>query len=85
MGEADINQVVRALEEFLAGYQGAGGTAAKEVRVRPSGDDYDVVKVWVDLGPGVDDEACVAWARQCERDGAELATGFTLQVRAESL
>ena len=82
---SDISQAVQKVEEFLAGYTGAGGKKAKEVRVRPSGDEAGNIKVWVDLGGGVSDDACEAWAAQCQKDAAKAAGAFTLEVRAESL
>lgn len=81
----DINQAAQKVEEFLASYAGHGGKKAKEIRVRPSGDDQNEIKVWVDLGGGVDDKTCDAWAAQCKTDAAAAAGSFTLEVRAESL
>ncbi len=81
----DINQASQKVETFLAGYVGAGGKKAKEVRVHPSGDDATHIKVWVDLGPGVDDQTCDAWAAQFKTDAKAAAGSFTLEVRAESL
>jgi hypothetical protein len=85
MGTSDITQAAQKVEELLAGYTGAGGKKAKEVRVRPSGDDAGTIKVWVDLGAGVADDVCEAWAAQCQKDAAKVAGAFTLEVRAESL
>jgi hypothetical protein len=81
----DINEAAQKVEAFLASYAGHGKRTAKEVRVRPSGDDYDAIKVWVDLGSGVSDADCEAWAAQCTKDAAGVSGGFELQVRAESL
>lgn len=81
----DINQAAQKVETFLAGYAGVGGKKAKEVRVRPSGDDANHIKIWVDLGPGVDDKTCDAWAEQCKTDAKAAAGSFTLEVRAESI
>lgn len=81
----DINQASQKVEDFLAGYAGRGGKTAKEIRVHPSGDDARAIKVWVDLGGGVSDADCDAWARQCELDASSLVEDWALQVRAESL
>lgn len=81
----DINQAAQKVEEFLANYAGHDGKKAKEIRVRPSGDDQNEIKVWVDLGGGVSDDACEAWAAQCTKDAAKVAGSFQLHVRAESL
>lgn len=81
----DINQAAQKVEEFLASYAGHGGKKAKEIRVHPSGDDQNEIKVWVDLGAGVGDDVCEAWAAQCQKDAAAAAGSFALHVRAESL
>lgn len=81
----DINQAAQKVEEFLASYVGHGGKKAKEIRVHPSGDDQNEIKVWVDLGGGVSDDGCDAWAAQCQKDAAAAAGSFALHVRAESL
>lgn len=81
----DINQATQKVEEFLASYAGHGGKKAKEIRVRPSGDDANEIKIWVDLGGGVTDHACEEWAAQCAKDAAASAGSFQLHVRAESL
>jgi hypothetical protein len=81
----DINEAVQKVEEFLAAYAGHGGKKAKEIRVHPSGDVADEIKVWVDLGGGVSDHACEEWAAQCAKDMAASAGSFQLHVRAESL
>jgi hypothetical protein len=81
----DINQATQKVEAFLASYAGHGGKKAKEIKVRPSGDDQNEIKIWVDLGGGVSDDDCEAWAAQCTRDAAAAAGSFQLHVRAESL
>lgn len=80
----DINQATVDVEAFVTGFVD-GGKQAREVRVRPSGDDARVIKVWVDLGPGVDDAACTAWRTALERAAAKAGAGFTLEIRVESL
>ena len=81
----DINQAADAVERFVTGFTDASKRAAREIKVRPSGDDADHVKVWVDLGAGVDDAACDAWAAACKAALARAAHGFQVEVRAESL
>jgi hypothetical protein len=81
----DINQAVAAVEGFVTGFVDAAGHQPVEVRTRPSGDDADHIKVWVDLGAGVNDAACDAWAAACKAAANQLAGRFTLEVRAESL
>ena len=78
-----INDTARAIEDFVRSY-GDGGVTPREVQVRPSGDDVDVIKVWVDLGATpVDPDG---WARACEAAIAEAipsAAAFRVVVRAE--
>ena len=45
-----INETVLAIEQFLLSYDGGPGKPVA-VQVRPSGDDVDVIKIWIDLGP----------------------------------
>lgn len=80
----DINQAVAEIEALVGAFT-SGGHTPREVKVRPSGDDADHVKVWVDLGAGVDDAACDAWAAACKAALAKAAHGFQVEVRAESL
>ena len=85
----DINAAAEAIDGFLRTYTGAGGRRAAEVQVRPSGDDMNAIKVWVDLGPGVGDDDCAAWSGEAEgaiRDklGDKLGD-WTLEMRTESL
>jgi hypothetical protein len=81
---ADINAVATAVETFVRGYRGSNVTA-KDVQVRPSGDDIDVIKVWVDLG--TTDLDPHAWATTCEtaiKQAVAGATAFKIAVRAEA-
>lgn len=74
-----INEAITAIEELLASM-----SAVVSSQVRPSGDDVDVIKVWVDLGQAKLDPN--AWARTLEREIAKQIPGTTpyrIQVRAE--
>lgn len=75
-----INEAVSAIEKLL---EGKANVAASQVR--PSGDDVDVIKVWVDLGDsGVD---AGAWAKAFEdeiRSQVPGASPYRLEVRAEA-
>ncbi|MFN0251057.1 MAG: hypothetical protein ACKV2T_29550 [Kofleriaceae bacterium] len=85
MTTPDINLVAAAVESFVHAFQFAG-EKPREVQVRPSGDDVDVIKVWVDLGPTKTD--LDAWAAACEADVVKNvpgATRYRVVVRAESL
>ncbi|MBL0214930.1 MAG: hypothetical protein IPQ07_13725 [Myxococcales bacterium] len=80
----DINRAAAAVEAFVKTFE-TSGTRAVEVQVRPSGDDVDVIKIWVDLGGSKTDPA--AWAKACEaavKKGVPEAASFTLAVRAEA-
>jgi len=75
----DINVAARAVEAFLEGY---GGVV--DAQVHPSGDDVDVIKVWVDLGASSVDPG--TWAKACEqaiRSAVPATSGYRLEVRAE--
>jgi hypothetical protein len=79
-----INEAVAAIEKFLLTYDGGSGKPAA-VQVRPSGDDIDVIKVWVDLGPKKVD--CDAWEKGCAaaiREALPETQAFRLEVRAET-
>ena len=80
----DINATVTAIEKMLADYVGPNGKKPVALQVRPSGDDVDVIKIWVDLGDGAGDTS--AWEAACEqaiRKAVPTAAAFRLQVRAE--
>lgn len=81
----DINQAAVEVEGLVTTFADASGKKAREVRVHPSGDDFDHIKVWVDLGPGVDDHACASWATAFEQVVTAAVTGYKIEVRAESL
>lgn len=80
----DINRACAAIDAFVKTFE-SGGAKAVETQVRPSGDDVDVIKVWVDLGASKADAG--AWAKACEaaiKKSVADASGFTLTVRAEA-
>ena len=79
----DINDAVTAIEKFLATYDAGGAPAA--IQVRPSGDDVDVIKIWIDLGAkGIDTKT---WSSICEaaiRKAVPGSAAFRIQIRAET-
>lgn len=80
-----INEAVIAIEKFLQTYDGGSGKPAS-VQVRPSGDDIDVIKIYVDLGEGkrVNTDA---WEKACAaavREALPETQAFKLEVRAET-
>lgn len=81
-----INETARAIETFLETYDGGNGKPIA-VQVRPSGDDVDVIKVWIDLGParrGVDPDAYERACAAAIKEAVPEAAAFRLQVRAEA-
>lgn len=81
-----INEAVLAIEKFLLTYDGGPGKPVA-VQVRPSGDDIDVIKIWIDLGAakrGVDPEAFERACAAAIREAIPEAAAFRLQVRAEA-
>ncbi len=82
----EINETARAIETFLRTYDGGPGKPV-DVQVRPSGDDVDVIKIWIDLGParrGVDPDAYQLACAASIREAIPESTAFRLEVRAEA-
>ena len=80
----DINQASAAVEAFVKTFESAGAKPV-EIQVRPSGDDVDVIKVWVDLGTSKADTG--EWAKACEaaiKKSVPDTAGFVLAVRVEA-
>jgi hypothetical protein len=78
-----INEAAEAIDTFLRSYDGGSGTPV-DVKVHPSGDDLDVIKVWVDLGTKAVDRA--AWEKAAAaaiRAALPDTRAFRLEVRAE--
>lgn len=74
-----INEACTAIEKLLE------GRAILSSQVRPSGDDVDVIKIWVDLGATKTDPH--EWAKNFEaqvRKELPDVVGFRLQIRAET-
>lgn len=81
-----INETVLAIEKFLVTYDGGSGKPVA-VQVRPSGDDVDVIKVWIDLGAakkGVDPDAYERACAAAIREALPDSQVFRLEVRAEA-
>ena len=80
----DINRAVPAIEAFVKTFESAGAKPV-EIQVRPSGDDVNVIKIWVDLGSSKVDTS--AWAKALEaaiKKSVADASGFELAIRAEA-
>ncbi len=85
----DINVASAAIEAFLAGHVGRGGRKAAEVRVHPSGDDMNAIKIWVNLDPAADGDDLHAWCADAEAAirkalPAEVS-GLQLELRADAM
>ena len=79
----DINGAVSAIEAYVKGFAFAGAKPV-EVQVRPSGDDIDVIKIWVDVGTSkVDTHASAEALEAGVKKNVAEAAGFKLSVRAE--
>jgi hypothetical protein len=81
-----INEAVTAIEKFLLGYDGGSGKPVA-VQVRPSGDDINVIKIWIDLGTakrGTDPESYERAAAAAIREALPETSPFKLDVRAET-
>jgi len=74
----EINAAVDAIEQFLATYEGVG-----EHHVRPSGDDVDVIKVWIEVKTP-DPKAFAHKCEQAIRAKVPGAARYRLAVRAEA-
>jgi hypothetical protein len=77
-GGVEINAAVLAIEKFLETYSGVSAS-----QVRPSGDDLDVIKVWLEV-QAADPKDFGAKAETAIRAAVPGAAGFRIQVRAES-
>ena len=81
----DINATATAIEAFVQHYI-AAGVAPREVQVRPSGDEVDVIKVWIDLGANAKVDV-QAWAHDLKiaiRQNIADSAAFELSVRVEA-
>jgi hypothetical protein len=87
MTDPDINPVVGEIEAFLRSYTGSAGLAPTDLYARPSGDDVDVIKVWVDLGTAGVGTDHAAWAAACEaaiRAAIPSSAPFRIQLHVEA-
>jgi hypothetical protein len=85
----DIADAQQRIETFLADHH-PGDVAAKEVQVRPSGDDRDAIKVWLGYDSGAIDEGRLpllrlAVEKALQEKLPEVTAAFTLEVRLERI
>jgi hypothetical protein len=81
-----INDAVEAIASFLATYDGGTGKPTA-VQVRPSGDNIDEIKIWIDLGAkkrGVEPDAYERACAAAIREALPQLSPFKLDVRAEA-
>ena len=80
-----INEAAEAIEKFLLTYDGGSGKPVA-VQAHPSGDDVDVIKIYVDLGSGkkVDTDAWEKASAAAVREALPETQAYRLQVRAET-
>jgi hypothetical protein len=81
-----INEAVVAIDEFLRTYDGGSGRPV-ELQVRPSGDDVDVIKIWIDLGAarrGLDRDAYERACAAAIREALPATQAFRLMILAET-
>lgn len=84
----DINQAVGIVEAFLANYDNEHEDwNPTEIRVLPSGDENEVIKIWLNFGPDAEDRVEPLRMRVIDalREAhPELDEAFTLEVRADA-
>ena len=80
-----INEAAEAIEKFLLTYDGGSGKPVS-VQAHPSGDDVDVIKVYVDLGSAkkIDTDAWEKATAAAIREALPETQEFRIQVRAET-
>ena len=80
-----INEAVDAIEKFLLTYDSGAGKPTS-VRVRPSGDDIDVIKVHVEFAsaPRPNEDAWERAAAAAIREALPDTQAYRLEVRVEA-
>jgi hypothetical protein len=85
----DINAAAEAVDKFLQGYTGAGGRKPVEIRVLPSGDEKNLIKVWVNLGAAAEKDDLEAWCSAADEAiraaVPDVGKPFELKVRADAM
>jgi len=86
----DINEAANQIEQFFEEFRdGHADWNPTEIRVLPSGDDMNAIKVFFNFGPDVDD-ADIAPLRDramsaLEKARPDLADAYELEVRADAM
>jgi hypothetical protein len=86
----DINQACTTVEAFLDGYRvDHADWGATEIRVLPSGDDKDAIKIWINFGAAHEGEDLGARADRAisalKAAHADIAGAFQLSVRSDAM
>jgi hypothetical protein len=86
----DINQACTTVEAFLDEYRKQHADwGATEIRVLPSGDEKDTIKVWINFGAEHDGEDLGARADRAiaalKAAHADIAGAFQISVRADAM
>jgi hypothetical protein len=84
----DINQAVSTVEAFVESYaKSTAGWKPTEVEIRPSGDEQNTIKIWINFGASVKAEDLTVLKQQF-LDALEAAhpevRSFSLTLRAEA-
>ncbi len=86
----DINEAANQIEQFFDGFRDQHDDwNPTEIRVHPSGDDMDAIKIFFNFGTDTD-EADIAPLRDramaaLEKAHPDLADAFELEVRADAM
>ncbi len=83
-----INEAVEVIERFLLEYRDPKVWNPREIRVLPSGDERNHIKVWLNFGPGVTGDELADLERQVMEpliDAHPRLSAFILEIRSESL
>jgi hypothetical protein len=84
----DINEAVGAVEKFLTKYnEDNDDWNPTEIRVLPSGDENESIKIWLNFGPDADGDVEALRMRAIDalkESHPDLEEHFTLEIRADA-
>jgi len=84
----DINEAVGAIEAFLTKYnEDHDDWNPIEIRVLPSGDENEAIKIWLNFGPDAGDQVEALRMRAIDalrETHPDLEKDFSLEVRADA-
>jgi len=85
----DINDAVSKVEAFLEQFRSSHADwSPVEIRVLPSGDENDTIKIWINFGEDAENDDVDALADRAivalKQAHPEVAGAFTLAVRADA-